>query len=548
MCGILGGNSFKDIQDVKNGLASIMHRGTDGNVIFHFKKNDFFLCHNRLSIQDLSETATQPLISEDEKFVLAFNGEMWKPFFKKFNKKLREKYNFKTDKSDSELLLYYLIDNRDNILESMKKLDGMFCFAFYDVERNELTLGRDFIGRLPLYYVFENDKIMFSSEVKALQSANKQLKFFNVDRNRKAPEGEQEKIKVVEPGTIVTISENFIGATNCEIKRWNDFKPEFNPENPTLYTRSENDLVILEGEDKGIDYYASEFRKRLEKAVDDELISDTPICTILSGGIDSTIITYLLKKKNPNIEAFVVNVTSGRNQTLKDDLYYAKMASKELGVRLHEVTVHKDDIQEHLKESIYAVETQKWTQVSPAVAQLFLSWEIRDKGYKVVFGGEGADEIFASYGDVKRFCWPDKLAWHQKRVNLINNLHKNNLIRTNKAMMYGGKVELRTPFLNKELIDFGLRIPTRYRDEADGKGNIMKYVLRKAFEGEISDELLWRPKKTFQQGCHTDYLKKEQETIEQYFNELFVENKVPQKYLDRNIGHVSARIKVTELA
>ena len=548
MCGILGGNSFEDIQNVKNGLASIMHRGTDGNVIFHFKKNDFFLCHNRLSIQDLSETATQPLISEDEKFVLAFNGEMWKPFFKKFNKKLREKYNFKTDKSDSELLLYYLIDNRDNILESMKKLDGMFCFAFYDVERNELTLGRDFIGRLPLYYVFENDKIMFSSEVKALQSANRQLKFFNVDRNRKAPEGEQEKIKVVEPGTIVTVSENFIGATNCEIKRWNDFKPEFNPENPTLYTRSENDLVILEGEDKGIDYYASEFRKRLEKAVDDELISDTPICTILSGGIDSTIITYLLKKKNPNIEAFVVNVTSGRNQTLKDDLYYAKMASKELGVRLHEVTVHKDDIQEHLKESIYAVETQKWTQVSPAVAQLFLSWEIRDKGYKVVFGGEGADEIFASYGDVKRFCWPDKLAWHQKRVNLINNLHKNNLIRTNKAMMYGGKVELRTPFLNKDLIDFGLRIPTRYRDEADGKGNVMKYVLRKAFEGEISDELLWRPKKTFQQGCHTDYLKKEQETIEQYFNELFVENKVPQKYLDRNLGHVSARIKVTELA
>ena len=98
------------------------------------------------------------------------------------------------------------------------------------------------------------------------------------------------------------------------------------------------------------------------------------------------------------------------------------------------------------------------------------------------------------------------------------------------------------------MIDFGLRIPTRYRDEADGKGNVMKYVLRKAFEGEISDELLCRPKKTFQQGCHTDYLKKEQETIEQYFNELFVENKVPQKYLDRNLGHVSARIKVTELA
>lgn len=548
MCGILGGNNFNDIQEVKNGLASIMHRGTDGNVIFHFEKNDFYMSHNRLSIQDLSESANQPLISENKKFVLAFNGEMWKPFFKKFNNKLRKKYNFKTERSDSELLLYYLIDNRDNILEAMKNLDGMFCFAFYDVERNQLTLGRDFIGRLPLYYAFENEKIVFSSEVKGLQSANKELKFFNVDRNRKAPKGEEEKIKVVEPGTIVTVSENLIGVTNCEIKRWNDFKPEFNPENPTLYTRSETDLKLFEKEDKGIDYYASEFRKRLEQAVDDELISDTPICTILSGGIDSTIITYLLKKKNPNIEAFVVNVTSNRKQTLKDDLYYAKIASKELGVRLHEVNVNKEDIQNNLKESIWASETHKWTQVSPAVAQLFLSWEIRDKGYKVVFGGEGADEIFASYGDVKRFCWPDPLAWHQKRVNLINNLHKNNLIRTNKAMMYGGKVELRTPFLNKEVIDFGLRIPTRYRDEADGKGNIMKYVLRKAFEGEISDELLWRPKKTFQQGCHTDYLKKEQDTIDQYFNELFIENKVPTEYLNRNLGHVSARIKVTELA
>lgn len=548
MCGILGGNNFNDIQEVKNGLASIMHRGTDGNVIFHFEKNDFYMSHNRLSIQDLSESANQPLISDDEKFVLAFNGEMWKPFFRKFNSKLRKKYNFKTERSDSELLLYYLIDNRDNIMESMKKLDGMFCFAFYDVKRNELTLGRDFIGRLPLYYAFENDKIVFSSEVKGIQSAKPEYKFYNVDRSRKPPEGQEEKIKVVEPGTIVTLSENLIGATSCEIKRWNDFKPEFNPENPTLYTRSETDLTLLEGEDLGIDYYASEFRKRLEKAVDDELISDTPICTILSGGIDSTIITYLLKKKNPDIEAFVVNVTSNRKQTLKDDLYYAKIAANELGVRLHEVNVSKDDIENNLKESIWASETHKWTQVSPAVAQLFLSWEIRDKGYKVVFGGEGADEIFASYGDVKRFCWPDPLAWHQKRVNLINNLHKNNLIRTNKAMMYGGKVELRTPFLNKEVIDFGLRIPTRYRDEADGKGNIMKYVLRKAFEGEISEELLWRPKKTFQQGCHTDYLKKEQETIDKYFNELFVENKVPQRYLDRNLGHVSARIKVTELA
>jgi asparagine synthase (glutamine-hydrolysing) len=126
----------------------------------------------------------------------------------------------------------------------------------------------------------------------------------------------------------------------------------------------------------------------------------------------------------------------------------------------------------------------------------------------------------------------------------LNGIHKNNLVRTNKAMMYGGKVELRTPFLNKDLIDFGLRIPTRYRDEKDGKGNIMKYVLREAFRGEIPDELLWRPKKTFQIGCHTDYLKNEKEKIENYFEDLFVNHNVPDNFIKRHIGHNQGRISI----
>ena len=233
-----------------------------------------------------------------------------------------------------------------------------------------------------------------------------------------------------------------------------------------------------------------------------------------------------------DVEAFVVNVNPTRKSKYKDDLYYARLAAKQFDITLHEVNVDRIDIEDLLLDSVWASETYKWTQVSPAVAQLFLAWEIRDKGYKVVFGGEGADEIFASYGDVKRFCWNQPIYWHQKRINLLNGLHKSNLVRTNKAMMYGGKVELRTPFLNKEVVDFGLRIPTRYRDEnwndrstdnidvfdtkvADGKD--MKFILRKAFEKDIPNELLWRPKKTFQVGCHTDYLKKEQKNLDVVF-------------------------------
>jgi asparagine synthase (glutamine-hydrolysing) len=236
------------------------------------------------------------------------------------------------------------------------------------------------------------------------------------------------------------------------------------------------------------------------------------------------------------------------------------MAAKEFGIKLHEVNVDRKDIERVLEESIWASETHKWTQVSPAVAQLFLSWEIRDKGFKVVFGGEGADEIFASYGDVKRFCWNQPIHWHQKRINLLNGLHKSNLVRTNKSMMYGGKVELRTPFLNKEVIDFGLTIPTKYRDENhslrtktevfDTKiddGNVMKYILRKAFEGEISEELLWRPKKTFQVGCHTDYLKNEQNKIDDMFEKLFIKKKIGYNYIHRSFGHNNARIKIEKI-
>ena len=540
MCGILGGNLFKDSNEVKTGLQSMMHRGSDGNTIFSFKSGMYF-CHNRLSIQDLSESANQPLVSECNRYYLAFNGELWKSTFDKFDSDLRSKYNFRTTNSDSELLLYFLIENKSNLKNALNELEGMFSFAFYDKEEDELILGRDFIGRLPFYYYHDGQRIVFSSEVKGItQSIG--LQYYNIDKGSKFDSSYKDKelIKIVEPGTFITY--NKLGI--LKEHRYFDFKPSpFNiMDSTSYYPRNEEEFKVYEGTDLGIDYYAKEFRKLLEEAVEDELISDVPVCTILSGGIDSTIITYLLSKKYPNIEAFVVNVNQKNQEAKKDDLYYAKMAANEFGVKLHEVNVDKSEIEDILEESIWASETHKWTQVSPSVAQLFLAWEIRDKGYKVVFGGEGADEIFASYGDVFRFCWPEPLHYHQKRVNLLNNLHKTNLIRTNKAMMYGGKVELRTPFLNKKLIDFGLRIPTKYRDEAGGKGKVMKYVLRKAFEGEISEELLWRPKKTFQQGCHTDYLKNEKDKLESLFEKLFVNRDVPECYIKRQIGHNTSRI------
>lgn len=530
MCGILGGNLIKTNHDMKNGLVSMMHRGTDGNTIFSFK-NGMKLSHNRLSIQDLSEIANQPMISDCGRYYLAFNGELWKSTFDKFNDILRSKYNFKTKNSDSELLLYFLVDNYTNLKSKMNELEGMFSFAFYDKEDDYLILGRDFMGRLPFYYYHNGQEIVFSSEVKGITESIKEIPYYNIDKGSRFNSSYKDKevIKIVEPGTFITY--NSVGV--LKEYTWFDFKPKpFDVNHPTgYYPKTDEELKVFEGEDKGIDYYSSEFKRLLEEAVEDEMIADVPICTILSGGIDSTIISYILsnklKAKGQRLTAFVVNVNKNRKSNTKDDLHYARLASKLFDIDLIEINYDELDVERKLIHSIWASETHKWTQVSPAVIQLALAWRIRKEGFKVVFGGEGADEVFASYGDVKRFCWPEPLWYHQKRVNLLNSLHKTNLIRTNKAMMYGGEVELRTPFINKKVIDFGLRIPTKYRDENEGNGQRMKFVLRKAFEnniGVLDEELLWRPKKTFQVGAHSDFLKKpEWKThIENIFEKLFI--------------------------
>ncbi len=548
MCGIIGGNKYKSVDNVKDGFRSIMHRGIDDNTIFSFDDR-MYISHNRLSIQDISEEANQPMVSDDSRYYLAFNGELWKSSFVKFDKKLRKKYNFRTRKSDSELLLYYLIDNIKNLESSLRELDGMFAFALYDSETDTTYLGRDFIGRIPLYYHYDGKEFGYCSEVKGLRFGLN-TPSYKIDVKSKyhkmSDVKHKETIYPILPGHLIKFKPHQLVPKDYEMIEtvWYTFKDEYDKDKQSYYARTDEQFEDFENTDKGFNFYVDGFRDVLDKAVDNELISDVPVCTILSGGIDSTIITWLLSQKLPNVEAFVVNVNPIRKSKYKDDLYYAKMAAEEFGIKLHIVNVDRTDIEDYLEESIWASETFKWTQVAPAVAQLFLAREIQLKGYKVVFGGEGADEIFASYGDVKRFCWDQPFYWNQKRINLLNGLHKSNLVRTNKAMMYGGTVELRTPFLNKEVVDFGLRIPTKYRDEnyevrkkfeskktKHKDGNIMKFILRKAFEKDISDELLWRPKKTFQVGCHTDYLKNEEPRMYDIFYEFFVKGEGFEKFI-----------------
>tara|TARA_Y100000034_G_scaffold52443_1_gene64382 strand:- start:30 stop:1472 length:1443 start_codon:yes stop_codon:yes gene_type:complete len=471
MCGIVGGNLFDNEEQVIQALDLISYRGTDARGTFNHQ--GMWLGHNRLSIQDLSETANQPMVDNSGDLVITYNGELWASM-SKYRTQLESEYNFQTKNSDTELILkmYHKYGT-----EVFNILDGMYSFAIFDKRNSSVIFGRDFMGRLPLYFYKRGTKIMFASELKCITEL--------LDINAS-------DIILVPPGVYYTYN-----------LQTGDLVPY------NFYTHSDKWEV------QDLDTLVRNLRSLMEDGVENELISDVPVCTILSGGIDSTIITYLLSKKYPNLEAFTISV--GDEKKKKDDLYYARMAAKWLGIPLNEVIVDREYIENNLNDATYAIEMRDWRQVTCAVAQLPLAKAIHDKGFKVTFGGEGSDELFASYGHI--------VAWHYKdddyvkaRYKLINHLGKeDNLIRTNKIMMYGGTVEVRTPFLHKPMVEYCLKIPPKFKHI----DKVWKPLIRKAFENEIPEELLYRPKVTMQVGCHTDYLKSGdliEKSYDRYFN------------------------------
>ena len=462
MCGFVTGNIFIDEKHFRAALSLIDHRGKDSKGVNYSIRTNTWLGHNRLSIQGLTEASDQPMFKWP--YILVYNGELWRSM-----DSYKNKFDLQTG-SDTELLLNMFYLDQEDCIQS---LDGMFGFAVLDDDKRKLTFARDFMGRIPLYFFKKGKEIVVASELKAITNS------LNINAS---------DVILADPGCYYEF--DYVTGELMKTKFY-----EF-PAMTDIEDMTQEEVI------DGI-------RDLLTEGVHNELISDVPVCTILSGGVDSTIITYLLKQKIPDLQAFVVSVgDTGK----KDDLYYARLASKEIGVPLHEVIIDEEWVENNMSEAVYAVEDFSWTQVSPAVAQLALSKRIREEGFKVVFGGEGSDELFASYGHVFAWNYKDK-DYIRERYKLVMNLHKNNLIRTNKAMMYGGTVELRTPFLHKDLVEFCLRIPPKYKED----GPVWKPMLRKAFAGKLSDELLFRPKKTFQDGCHTIYLKNHKERIKESY-------------------------------
>jgi len=376
MCGIVGVIGIK-VVDSTAILSSIVHRGPDSRGFF--QEGEVFLGHTRLSIQDLSENGNQPMLSDDKRYVIIFNGEIYNHL--DIRRELLTNREFKSS-GDTETVLYAYIQYGVSILE---KLNGIFAFAIFDNETSEIIIVRDHFGVKPLYFYRKDDLFLFGSELKSFLPFNIDLSLcpeavFNYISFLWSP-GEKTSFKYVKkllPGTFLKFN----------IKEKIDIDPVgFYKLN---YPSIKSDLT----EERLID----ELENHLLKAVERQLLSDVPVGFFLSGGLDSSLLVAMARKLNPQSEMKCFTIDVGENNAsvegFSDDLHYAKKVASYLNVDLNIVNANFDIVAMFDKMIWHLDEPQ--ADAAP-LNVLKIASLARDQDIKVLIGGTAGDDLFSGY-------------------------------------------------------------------------------------------------------------------------------------------------------
>ena len=483
MCGILGIFDLKRSAEDLRGQALQMsrkqrHRGPDWSGIFMSPNS--ILVHERLAIVDPT-SGKQPLFSSDGVLALAVNGEIYN--HRELRKNLTEPYEFLTH-SDCEVILALYRQKGVNFLD---ELNGIFAFALYDDNDGSYLIARDHMGIIPLYMGWDEwGDFYVASELKTLVGVCKKIQEF--------PAG------------------HYLSSKEGEPKRW--------------YTREWTDYEAVKNNTTDI----TAIRKALEDAVHRQLMSDVPYGVLLSGGLDSSVISAIAKKYAarrvetedlkdawwPQLHSFAVGLKES------PDLVAARKVAEHIGTVHHEVNFTIQEGLDALRDVIYHIETYDVTTIRASTPMYLLARVIKSMGVKMVLTGEGSDELFGGYLYFHKA--PNPQAFHEETVRKLSKLHLYDCLRANKSLAAWG-VEGRVPFLDKEFMDVAMR--TNPADKMSGNGKIEKWVLRKAFEDYLPAEVAWRQKEQFSDGVGyswIDTLKKitsEQVTDEQLRNAAF---------------------------
>ena len=440
----------------------IRHRGPDWSGIHC--GNSAILAHERLSIVD-PESGKQPLFSPDGKQVLAVNGEIYN------HQDIRREfpdYQFQTG-SDCEVILalyrQMLSDpsspvSSQAITDLLERLSGIFAFALYDEERDEFLIARDPIGVIPLYIGYDSDgKVYVASELKAL-------------------EGQCERYEPFLPGHYYWSREP--GMKRYYQRDWMDYDAvKDNPAN------------------------SEEIRQGLRAAVKRQLMSDVPYGVLLSGGLDSSIISAVAERYSenrieddgkskawwPRLHSFAVGLKGA------PDLEKARLVAEHIGTVHHEINYTIQEGLDAIRDVIYFIETYDVTTVRASTPMYLLARVIKSMGIKMVLSGEGADEIFGGYLYFHKA--PSAKEFHDETVRKLSKLYMYDCLRANKSLSAWG-VEGRVPMLDKEFLDIAMRLNPESK-MCPGQ-TIEKRILREAFQDMLPEEIAWRQKEQFSDG------------------------------------------------
>lgn len=410
MCGFLGSIN---ISFNEGDLNEIHHRGPDGFGINDYEINNHKIKfgHKRLSIIDLTSAGHQPMISKCEKFSIIFNGEIYNHL--ELRTEIEKKYSF-NGHSDTETILYYLIEFG---IEAVSKFNGIFSFAFIDIQKQKLFAFRDPFGVKPFYYHINNNTFVFSSEIRPIKkiiNPNK-IDFNNLAtllrvRYNPSPETLFKEIKKIRPCHYFEID---LTNSNLEFEE----KPYFNKKYTLLNNSYDN---ILKG-----------YEEKIENAIRRQLISDVEIGIFLSGGIDSAIVASIAKKHyKGNLKAFTIGFEGNNSE---DEINDASETAKLLGIEHHYQKISFTDFISTLRECSKIVEEPIAT--TSIIPMYYLS-KLASKHVKVVLTGQGADEPLGGYNRYKSELYFEKTPFFLKKIISIIPLR---FIRINENLKKGIK-------------------------------------------------------------------------------------------------------------
>ena len=429
----------------------IRHRGPDWSGIYC--GGSAILAHERLSIVD-PESGGQPLFSPDRKQILAVNGEIYN--HQDIRRRFVRQYDFQTG-SDCEVILALY---REKGIDFLEDLSGIFAFVLYDEERDEFLIARDPIGVIPLYIGYDDNGMVYvASELKAL-------------------EGQCERYEPFLPG-------HYYWSKQPGMQRY--------------YRRDWMQYDAVKDNDASVEA----IHDALESAVKRQLMSDVPYGVLLSGGLDSSVISAIAEKYSemrieddsqtkaywPRLHSFAVGLKGA------PDLAKARLVADHIGTVHHEINYTIQEGLDAIRDVIYYIETYDVTTVRASTPMYLLARVIKSMGIKMVLSGEGADEIFGGYLYFHKA--PTAKDFHEETVRKLSKLHLYDCLRANESLSAWG-VEGRVPFLDKEFLDVAMR--TNPKAKMCPGQTIEKKIVREAFAELLPEEVAWRQKEQFSDG------------------------------------------------